>query len=107
MRFLLPHERWVVGWMLKRQRTHRTSAVVTMEQNYGPDGMIWMDASLANAQYVGVLGVAVFVIVFAHPTRTSAIAGYLLVVVFLLLVLCIVRLLQSFRAGRRFRREHQ
>jgi hypothetical protein len=106
MRFLLPHERFIVGWLLKRQRTHRTKAIVAMEAKNGPDGMIWMDASLANALYGVILSVAVFVIVFAHPTRTSATAGYLLAVVFVLLVLCWVRILQSFRAGRKFRREH-
>jgi hypothetical protein len=80
MRFLLPHERWLVGWILKRQRTHRTAAVVRMEQHYGLDGMIWMDASMANIQFVAILGVAVFLIVFGHPTRTSQIAlGKLLV----------------------------
>jgi len=105
VRFLLPHERLIVSWLLKRQRTHKTSAVVAMEQKYGPRGMIWLDASLANAQYVAVLGVAVFVIVFAHPTRTSLIAGYLLGAAFLLVVLNLIRLVQASRAGRKFRHE--
>jgi hypothetical protein len=107
MRFLLPHERWLVGWILKRQRTHRTAAVVRLEQNYGPDGMIWMDASMANIQFVAILGVAIFVIVFGHPTRTSHIALYLLAAGILFLILSVVRLSQFFRAGRKVRREHQ
>jgi hypothetical protein len=105
MRLLLPHERWLVGRILGSQRKRRTAAVVAMEQRYGPDGMIWLDASLANAQYVAALGVAVFVIVFAHPTRTSRIAGYLLAAAAVFLVLNIVRLIQASRAGRKFRRE--
>jgi hypothetical protein len=36
MRFLLPHERWLVGWMLASQRKRRTAAVVGMEEKYGP-----------------------------------------------------------------------
>jgi hypothetical protein len=81
MRFLLPHERWLVPLILGSQRKRRTAAVVAMEQRYGPDGMIWPDASLANVLFVAILAVAGFVIVFAHPTRTSAIAGYLLAAV--------------------------
>jgi MFS superfamily sulfate permease-like transporter len=107
MRLLLPHERWLVPWILRSQRTHRTAAVVAMEQRYGPDGMIWADASLANGPFVLVLGAAVFVIVFAHPTRTSRIAGYLLAAVFLFLVLSWVRLLQASRAGRKFRSDRK
>jgi hypothetical protein len=103
-RFLLPHERWLVGWMLRIQRTHRTTAVVALEQKYGPDGMIWMDASLANGLLVLMLSVAVFVIVVAHPTRTSRIGLYLLAATFLFLILCWVRILQASRAGRKLRR---
>lgn len=50
MRFLLPHERWLVGPILGSQRKRRTTAVVAMERKYGPDGMIWLDASLANVR---------------------------------------------------------
>jgi hypothetical protein len=105
MPFLLPHERWLVAWVLRMQRTHRTSAVVALEQKYGPRGMIWADASLANALCGTVLAVGVFVIVFAHPTRTSRIGLYLLAATFLLVVLCWVRILQAGRAGRKFRRD--
>ena len=106
MRFLLPHERWLVGWILGSQRRHRTAAVVAMEAHYGPDGMIWLDASLANAPFGVILAVVGFVIVFAHPTRTSRIAGYLLAAVAVFWVLNLVRLFQASRAGRKFRREH-
>jgi uncharacterized membrane protein len=105
MRFLLPHERWLVPLILGSQRKRRTAAVVAMEQRYGPDGMIWLDASLANVLFVAILAVAGFVIVFAYPTRTSAIAGYLLAAVAVFWVLCIVRAIQASRAGRKFRRQ--
>jgi hypothetical protein len=84
--FLLPHERWLVP----RIR--------------GPDGMIWLDASLANVPFAIICAVAVFVIVFAHPTRTSKIGGYLLLAVAVFWVLYIIRRLQAGRAGRKFRR---
>jgi hypothetical protein len=38
-RFLLPHEPWLVGWMRRSQRAHRT-AVVALEQKYGPPGSL-------------------------------------------------------------------
>jgi hypothetical protein len=106
-RFLLPHERWLVPRILGSQRKRRTAAVVAMERKYGPDGMVWLDASLANVPFGIVLALAVFVIVFAHPTRTSEIGGYLLAVVAAFWVLYIVRFFQASRAGRKFRREQQ
>jgi hypothetical protein len=105
MRFLLPHERWLVPRIRGSQRKRRTAAVVAMEKRYGPDGMIWLDASLANALSGIIFAVAVFVIVFAYPTRTSKIGGYLLAAVALFWVLYTVRVLQAARAGRKFRRE--
>jgi hypothetical protein len=105
MRFLLPHERWLVGWILGSQRTHRTAAVVAMEQKYGPQGMIWMDSSLANLPFVVILAVASFIPIFADQTRTSRITLYLLAAGFLFLVLNVVRLLQAFSACRKFRSE--
>jgi len=107
MRFLLPHERWLVPLIRGSQRKRRTTAVVAMEKRYGPEGMIWLDASLANALPGIILAVAVWVIVFAHPTRTSKIGGYMLAAAALLWVLCMVRVLQAARAGRKFRREGQ
>jgi hypothetical protein len=106
-RFLLPHERWLVPRILGSQRKRRTAAVVAMEKRYGPDGMIWLDASLANVPVGIILAVVVFVIVFVHPTRTSKIGGYLLAAVAAFWVLYMVRVIQASRAGRKFRREHQ
>jgi len=104
-RFLLPHERWLVPRIRGSQQKRRTTQIVTMEQHYGPDGMIWLDASLANAPFAIALTIVGFVIVFAHPTKTSAIAGYLLAAAAVFLVVNLVRLSQAVRAGRKFRRE--
>jgi hypothetical protein len=103
MRFLLPHERWLVPRVLRSQKKRRTAAVVAMEKRYGPDGMIWLDASLADALLCAALSIVGFIIVFAHPTRTSVIGGYCLLAAALSLVLDFVRLIQARRAGRRFR----
>ena len=59
MRFLLPHERWFARWILERQRTRRTTAVGRMEQQYGPQAMIWMNASLANLPFGVILARAI------------------------------------------------
>jgi len=107
MRFLLPHERWVVGWMLAKQRTRKNAAVVDMEQKYGPRGMVWMDAYFANLLFVPIPAVASVIPVMADQTRTSRIALYLLAVALLFLTLGVVRVLQASHAGRRFRRERQ
>jgi hypothetical protein len=104
-RFLLPHERWLAGWILGSQQKRRTTAVAAMEKRYGPDGMVWLDASLANGLFLVIFAVAVFVAVFAHPRSTSSIAGYLMVVAAVFWALNIVRLIQAARAGRKFRRE--
>ena len=106
MRFLLPHERWLVGWLLGSQRKRRTAAVVATEKHYGPETMIWMDASLANVPFGVILALAGFVTVFANPHKTRRITLYLLAAVFVFVVLSLIRLLQASRAGRKFRREH-
>ena len=106
-RFLLPHERWLVPRILGSQRKRRTVAVVAMERKYGPKGMIWLDASLANAPFGIILAIFGFVTVFANSTRTSRITEYLLAAVAVFWVLYIVRVIQASRAGRKFRREHQ
>jgi len=103
--FLLPHERWLAGWILRSQRTHRTAAVVATEQKYGPQGVIWLDASLANVPFGFIPAVASLVPVLADQTGTSRIALYLLAVSSLFMVLAAVRFLQALGASREFRRE--
>lgn len=105
MRFLLPHERWLVGWMLASQRKRRTAAVVGMEEKYGPQGMIWMDAYFANLLYVPIPAAAGFASIFSDPTKTSRIAQYMLAAVCLFLVLSLLRVLQASHAGRKYRRD--
>jgi hypothetical protein len=105
-RFLLPHERWLVPRIRGSQQKRRTAAVMALEKRYGPDGMIWLDASLANVPFGTILAIVGFVTVFATPIRTSRITEYLLVAVAVFWVLYIVRFLQASRAGRKFRREH-
>jgi ABC-type branched-subunit amino acid transport system permease subunit len=105
MRFLLPHERWLVSWFTGRQRTHRTAPIVAMEQKYGPQGMVWMNASMANTPFFVIPTAASLIPTFADRTRTSPIALYPFAAGFLFLVLIVVRMLQASRAGRVFRRD--
>jgi uncharacterized membrane protein YfcA len=105
-RFLLPHERFLVPRIRGSQQKRRTAAVVAMEERYGPDGMIWLDASMANVPFGIILAIVGFYTVFAHSASTSKITEYLLVAVAVFWVLYIVRVIQAARAGRRFRREH-
>jgi hypothetical protein len=107
MRFLLPHERWLAGWMLRNQgtRTPRNSAVLDLEQKYGPRGIVWMDAYFANLQFVGVFGLAGLVSVFVTPTYTSQVSLYLLAATLLFLALGAIRLIQAVRTGRKFRHD--
>jgi ABC-type branched-subunit amino acid transport system permease subunit len=77
----------------------------TMEQKYGPQGTIWMDASLANLPFVVIPAVASLIPALADQARTSRIALYLLAAAFLFLVLNFVRLLQASNSGRKFRSE--
>jgi hypothetical protein len=107
MRFLLPHERLLAGWFLASQRKRRTAAVVAMERKYGPRGMIWIDAGLANLLFGLFPAVAAWIPILGHPTRTSRIALYLLAAGFLFLVLGLLRALQASHAGRKFRRAGQ
>ena len=46
---LLPHERWFASSMLRRQSTHRTQAILRLEQNYGPAGMALTAAGMITA----------------------------------------------------------
>jgi ABC-type branched-subunit amino acid transport system permease subunit len=106
-RFLLPHERLVVGWMLASQRTHKTAAVVGLEQKYGPQGIIWMNAYFADLLFLLIPAAGGFIAIFSDPTGTSRIALYMLAAVCLFLVLAAVRVLQASHAGRKYRRDRR
>lgn len=91
--------------MLASQRKHRTDAVVGLEQKYGPQGMIWMDAYFANLLFLLIPAAAAFASIFSEPTRTSPIAQYMVAAVSLFLVLSLLSFLQASHAGRKYRRD--
>src|SRR6266576_3209974 len=70
---LLPHEGGFAALILRRQRTHRTTAVIRIEQNYGPDGV-----ALFAAAVIGVIpaqltaGAGVILVLASHATTGYA-----------------------------------
>ena len=104
-RFLLPHERLLVGWILGNQQKRPNATIVAAEKRYGPDGMIWLDAGYANLPFGLICAVAVFVIIFTEGTTTSKIGLYLFAAMAGFFLLYFVRVIQASRAGRKFRGE--
>jgi hypothetical protein len=102
---LLPHERWFASFILGRQRTRRTPAILRMEQNYGPQGIALMSAGMVTAfpgQLIGCIGIVLLL--------TSGGHGSALIVAFwtmgagvLLAALGSIRYVRGVYSGRRFR----
>jgi hypothetical protein len=101
---LLPHERWFATSTLRRQGTHRTQAILRLEQNYGPVGMALFSASLITVipgMFVGCLGIA---FLLPHGDGLLATLGYRLGGIgFVIMLLGSIRLAQASKAGRAFR----
>jgi hypothetical protein len=102
-RFLLPHERWLVGWALGSQRRRKTAEVVRLEEKYGPTGMVWLDAYLVNVGLGVIAAVVAWIPIMVSGTKTSRLALYLLGATCLFGALGAIRLVQASRAGRQFR----
>lgn len=102
---LLPHERLAVTWMLERQQTHRTTAIVCDERNYGPEGVILMGAALSSAvpgAMIVILGMVIMFASFNH-NPVLAIAHVVMIIGVVLVVLPMLRILQASSEGRAFR----
>lgn len=102
---LLPHERWFAAYILERQRTHRTPAILLMEQNYGPLGVSLWAAAMST-----VLPAALMVVSGIAFMLTSGGGGTLLTLGYwldgfgvILVLLGLIRTVQGSRAGRAFR----
>jgi hypothetical protein len=102
---LFPHERWFAAFILERQQSHRTPAILRMEQNYGPEGIGLMAAGLVTAlpgQLIGCLGILLLLVSGGHGSLPGV--GYLLMGLGVLLVVPgSLRYIQGSRAGRSFR----
>jgi hypothetical protein len=104
---LLPHERWSASFVLERQRTHRTSAILRMEQNYGPEGIALWAAGMITVlpgMLLVVLGFACLVPSGGHPWLLTLV-NWLYGIGVILILLGSIRYFQGTRAGRAFRGE--
>ena len=100
---LLPYERWFASFILERQRTHRTPAILRNEQNYGPEGMALIAAgliTLLSAVLLVFLGFACLVASGGHPWL---LVNWLYGIGFALMFWGSIRSIQASNAGRAFR----
>jgi len=100
---LLPHERWSASFVLERQRTHRTSAILRIEQNYGPEGIALWAAGMITVfpgMLLGFLGFACLVASGGHPWQ---LVNWLYGIGVTLILLGEIRFIQGSKAGRTFR----
>jgi UPF0716 family protein affecting phage T7 exclusion len=103
--YLLPHERWFAGVILERQRTHRTRAVVRMQGNYGPEGIMLMASGLATIIPGVIVALSGLAILYASigDHSLAGIASYLMGLGAAAVVAGEIRVIQASRAGRAFR----
>jgi hypothetical protein len=102
---LLPHERWSASFLLEWQRSHRTSAILRMEQNYGPEGIALIAAGLITVlpgMLLVVLGFACLVASGGHPLLLTLLY-WLWGIGFILMFWGSIRSVQASKAGRAFR----
>ena len=102
---LSPIERWSAALILERQRTHRTPAILRIEQNYGPEGITLIAAGLSSVlpgQLIGCIGIVLLLV--SGDRGSLPLIGYSLMGLgVLLVVLGSMRYIQGSKAGRRFR----
>jgi len=104
--FFVGFERRFVEHALKRQAVGRTAIVKKLEQNYGPEGMLFYNAGLvwSVGGVFGILGTVCLLLPFSGTSETLPIIGFaFLVVCFVTSLTGLFRALQANRAGRRFR----
>lgn len=102
---LLPHERWAASYILKRQSTHRTPAILRIEQNYGPIGIALWGACLITALPGELIACMGIVLMLASGGNGSILSlGYKFVGIGIaLILLASIRVIQGIKAGRAFR----
>lgn len=102
---LLPHERRFASFILGRQRNHRTPAIIRMEQNYGPEGIILMSAAIVSGLIGAVVGFIGLGLLFLSDDSGPLLhLGYYVITAGIVLEIpSIIRSIQGIYAGRRFR----
>ena len=98
--YLFPHERWIAKLELKRQRTDRSRYILTLEQNFGPEGVVLNWAALAWAIPGGLVD---FLGVFLLFVTSGPFAYWTIGLGELILIPGLIRVMQAHIAGRRFR----
>jgi hypothetical protein len=102
----MPHERWFVALVERRQRDHRTGSVVRIETKYGPHGVALMAAGLFTmvpGELIAALGLAL--LLFSGSASALGLTGLALLVLGIgVIVVGAVRLAQAIPAGRAFRK---
>jgi hypothetical protein len=102
---LLPPERWFASLILERQRTHRTSAILRVEQNYGSEGIALLAAAILVGFAGALVGCSGFIFLFLAAGHGPLVgAGYWCFLAAIVLEsAAVIRGLQCARVGRRFR----
>ena len=99
--YLFPHERWIAKLELKRQRTDRSRYILTLEQNFGPEGVVlnWATAAwIIPGGLVDLLGAFL-----PFVTSGMAFSYWTIGLGELILIPGLIRVMQAHIAGRRFR----
>ena len=99
---LLPPERWFAEFILRRQQTHRTPAIIRMEHNYGREGIILFAAAIMTELLGGVVCAGGVLLLFVIGDSGSL--PYITIGVgALVIAFGMIRTVQGARIGRRFR----
>lgn len=102
---LVGPERWFASWVLERQRTHRTPAILKMEANYGREGIALMAASAAievPASLITMCGI-VFLVTSGDRGMLLNFAYWAMGTGIAIGAVGLIRIVQGGREGRRFR----
>jgi hypothetical protein len=104
---LLPPERRFASVILERQRTHRTTAIVRMERNYGPEGISLMASAIFWGLTGGCIGCVGLILLFLSGDHGPLLrSGYWLMGVGIVLEFpAIIRAFQGIFVARRFRQD--
>jgi hypothetical protein len=105
-RHLLPHERWLVQNVARRNMPARNRNARRALQKYGPEGAMLWTAATANilaAYLAGIIGVAVLMLSGGNGTAGYIAAAVIIAAVLLLLLIAPLRAMQCFRVGRAYR----
>jgi hypothetical protein len=105
-RHLLPHERWAVRSIARRNMVMRNRYLAQMYNKNGLEGVFWWSAALGNLWIGFPLGlVAIMLVVSGGGYSTvSDIGGWLLLLAFPFGIMFVARAIQCRRAGLAFRK---